>query len=812
MSILLAVAALSAAALAYEVLLMRWLSIVLWHHFAAMIISLALLGYGASGTFLAIAHPRLGRHMAMAFVGAAGLFGVTVLSNITLAQQVPFNPLELLWDSRQWLYLLLLYVLLSVPCACAATAIGLAFMQRSSRIHWLYQCDLIGAGSGAGSVLLALCVFSLSTCLRLLGWLGFLAAALVCRQCTRARWPPILLLSCGSLLVYLWPQPWLMPRPSAYKGLSQTLQLPEAQVLSEHSSPLGLLTVVQSPTIPLRYAPGLSLHSPVEPPAQLGLFTDADSISVITNATGSPQSLAYLDFVPAALPYHLRRHPTVLILGAGGGMDVLLARYHQASRIEAVELNPHVVHLVRHVHADVAGQLYSAANVRLHVAEARHFVTRSADAYDLIQLALIESSSASTAGLQAGSENYLLTVEAMALYLRHLHPEGLLSISRWLQLPPRDSLKLFATALTALEQNGSAQPAQHLVLIRSWQTTALFVKRRPFTTDELALVRTFCDTRGFDVAYYPGMSVTEANRYSLLDQPDFFNGAMALIGPERREFQRRYKFHITPASDDRPYFAHFFKWRALPEFLALYRQGGMALVEGGYIVLIMALIQASGAALLLMVLPLWIRRRQHPGTPYRWRLGCYFLLLGVAFLLLEISFLQRFVLFLGHPLYAMAVVLSGFLVFAGLGSGLGGAIARRSYDASMHRPIAVAVGSIVCFTLLYLVLLPGGFAWGSLLPMPGKILCTLFLLAPLAFCMGLPFPLALAQVAAYRPDMVPWAWGINGCASVVSAILATLLAMHVGFNVVMLLAAMLYALAAVIWHSTPWPAEPWRRS
>jgi hypothetical protein len=446
------------------------------------------------------------------------------------------------------------------------------------------------------------------------------------------------------------------------------------------------------------------------------------------------------------------------------------------------------------------------------VADPRHFVTRSADTYDLIHLALIESSSTSAAGFQAVSENYLLTVEALALYLRHLRPDGLLSISRWLQLPPRDSLKLFATALSALEQSGSAQPAQHVVLIRSWQTTALFVKRRPFTADELTRVRTFCDTRGFDVAYYPGMSVSEANRYNLLDQPDFFNATMALIGPERREFQRRYKFHIAPATDDRPYFAHFFKWRTLPEFLALYRQGSMALLDGSYSVLIMTLIQATGAALLLMVLPLWLRRGQLTAAPYRWRRGCYFLLLGVAFLLLEISFLQRFVLFLGHPLYAMAGVLSSFLVFAGLGSGLGGAIARRSHAASLHRPIAVAAAGIVCLTLLYLLLLPGVFAWGSALSLPGKIFCTILLLAPLAFCMGLPFPLALAQVAAHWPDMVPWAWGINGCASVVSAILATLLAMHVGFSVVMLLAAILYALAAVIWHSAPWPAEPWRRS
>jgi spermidine synthase len=799
MSLLLAVASLSAATLAYEILLMRLLSIRQWHHFAYMIISLALLGYGASGTFLSLSRARL-RHRAPALMcSAAGLFGVTVLTNVTLTHGLPLNPLELLWDSRQWLSLLALYVLLSVPFFCAATGIGVALTQWSGRIHWLYQGDLLGAGGGALSIVLALFVFPPSTCLRLVSLLGFVAASLAARQWTTPRWLPILLLGGGGLLASMWPQPWLTPQPSAYKGLTQTLRLPQAKVLSEQFSPLGWLTVVQSPVIPLRYAPGMSLHSPVEPPPQLGLFSDGDAMGVITQTSGSPQSLVYVDFLTAALPYHLLNQPTVLVLGAGGGMDVLLAQYHQARSIVGVELNPHVVEMVQRVYGDFAGHLYSASNVQIHVAEARSFVTRSQSHYDLIHLALLDSLSAAAAGVHALSEHYLYTVEALHLYLRHLRPGGLLAMTRWLQLPPRDSLKLVATALTALERAGVAQPAQHLVLIRSWQTTTLLVKHSPFTTDEVTRVRQFCATRAFDVVYYPGMTAQEANRYNQLDTPDFFEAVLALVGPARREFQRRYKFHITPATDDRPYFFHFFKWAALPELMALHRQGGMALLESGYVLLIATLLQAVVAALLLILLPLLVWRRRSRALPYTWATGGYFLALGLAFMFLEISSMQRFVLFLGHPLYAIAVVLSGFLLFAGLGSGCGAALTRRFPQLATTRLVALAVSGVSGFTLLLLWLLPPLFAWASPLAPGFKILLTLGLLAPLAFCMGLPFPLGLAQVAAHVPEMVPWAWGINGCASVVSVMLATLLAMHCGFTAVTLLAVVLYGIAAVIW-------------
>ncbi|MGQ4806942.1 hypothetical protein NKDENANG_00280 [Candidatus Entotheonellaceae bacterium PAL068K] len=798
-----AISVVSAAAIGYEILLIRLFSMVQWHHFAYMIISIGLLGYGVSGTFLALTQHWLLPRFVGVFMSSAVLFGLTAVGSFVIGQHLPFNPPEIVWDPGQWFYLLLLYLLFCVPFFCAATCIGLTLIRLRADIGRIYRADLIGAGAGALGIVLLLFLLPHSICLQLLGASGFMAAALAGLDWAGPRrwWLPLPLLFIGLLLAAICPRDWVTPRLSAYKELSQVLQVPDTQVLSQRSSPLGVVTVVRSPTIPFRYAPGLSLNSPLEPPPQLGMFTDGEGLSVITQYDGRPEPLAYLDGLPSALPYHLRQRPSVLILGVGGGADVLQAHYHRARRIDAVELNAQVVDLVTSEHAEFAGPVYSADAVRLHIAEARGFMTTSRKRYDIIQVPLLDSFSTAAGGVQALSENYLYTVEALRATLDHLRPGGWLTLSRWLKLPPRDSLKLFATALTALEQSGVAHPARHLVLIRGLQTTTLLVKNGELTPQEIASLQSFCEARWFDVAYYPGMTAATANRYNVLRAPYFFEAAMALVGDDRQAFIRRYPYAIAPATDDRPYFSHFFTWRALPEMLAWRAQGALSLVDWGYLILIAALLQATVVSFVLIVLPL--RRRQHRAASgwLRSRIGGYFAALGLAFLFIEIAFMQRFILFLSHPLYAIAVVLCAFLVFAGLGSGYATRYSQRSplnRGQNAGRPIALAVSGIAILALLYLVLLGPLFHCCLDLPLLIKIAISLGLIAPLAFCMGLPFPLGLSLVAQRAPELIPWAWGMNGCTSVLSAILATILAIHFGFTVVLGAALILYVLAAAM--------------
>jgi len=387
---------------------------------------------------------------------------------------------------------------------------------------------------------------------------------------------------------------------------------------------------------------------------------------MLTRFDGNLRKLAYLDYQSSALPYHLLEHPRVLVLGAGGGADVLQALYHGASRVDAVEVNSQFVDLVNDEFMDFTGALYRQPRVSVYNEEARGFVTASEDHYDLIQVALLDSFNASSAGLYALSENYLYTREAFAIYLQHLKPGGMLGITRWAKVPPRDSLKIFATAIGALQQAGVVDPGHNMLMIRSWNTSTLLVKNERLSNDDIEHLRSFCQERWFDLVHYPGIGTTEANRYNQLPEPWYFEGARALLGPGHKAFVDGYKFNIAPATDDRPHFSRFLKLQTLPELLALKERGGLPLLEWGYLVLIATLVLAVLASILLVLLPLWLRRSGEPGAQgLQWRFLVYFAAVGTAFMFVEIAFIQKFILFLHHPLYAVSVVLSTFLVFAG---------------------------------------------------------------------------------------------------------------------------------------------------
>lgn len=793
------VAIVSAAALAYEVLLIRLFSIIQWHHFAHMIISLALLGCGASGAFLAFTARRLQGASAVAFSANAVLFGLSAVGGFLLVQRLPFNPLELLWDPAQPGWLAATYLVLALPFFFAANCVGLSLYGFPQSIPRLYAYDLLGAGAGSLGVILLLYAWPANDVLLVVSALGLLGALSVAGlPGVRLRWAAGLLLVGAVLVTVALPTEVLPLRLSPYKGLSQAMQTMGAERLAERSSPLGLLTVVDNRRVPFRHAPGLSLMGGAVPPPQLAIFTDADAMTAVNSFEGDWDELAYLRHVTWAAPFALLQGPRVLVLGAGGGADVWQALLHGAGQVDAVELNPQLIDLVRNDYGVASGGLYERDDVNVLEREARGFVAGTSARYDLIQLALVDSFSASSAGLYALSESYLYTVEAIQDYLARLAPGGILAVTRWLKLPPRDGLKLFATALEALQRSGIEEPGKQLFWLRSWNTSTLLLKKVPFTAAEVAALKLFSESRGFDTAYYPGIRSDDANRYNVLAKPLFYEGAMALL-EDARSYIGRYKFDIRPATDDRPYFFDSFRWASLPELLALRGQGSMGLLDSGYLVLVVTFVQALAASVLLIGLPAWYQARgtlrRVPGRTRRLVLG-YFLAIGFAFLFVEIAYIQRFILFLSHPVYAVGVVLAAFLIFAGLGSRYAQRVwARRCrVDGGAWLLLGITAG-IALIALLYLFVLPPVFqrlmAWPDALKVPA----TLALIAPLAFLMGFPFPMVMAGLGSTARELIPWAWAINGCASVLSAVLGTALAIDFGFSAVIGAAVVLYGLA-----------------
>ncbi len=790
---LLAIFLISAITLAYEVLLTRLFSIIQWHHFAYMIISIALLGYGASGSFLMVFQNRLKAYVSYSLTANIFLFAISSIGCFLMAQQIPFNPLELFWDRSQWLWLLLIYLLLILPFFFSANCIGLVFLCYKNKINRIYAADLQGAATGALVVVIIIYWFFPSDILRIIASAG--GVAVILATINQKLNPKVITLALVTIIVpWLLPNSWLALNPSEYKPLSQTLQITDTKVVSEKNGPMGLLSVVESPTIPFRHVPGLSLTNPLEPPQQIALFSDGDGMSVITQFKGDISTLSYLANTTSALPYHVLHTPNVLILGAGGGADVLQAMYHQANNIDAVELNEQVVALVKNEYSIFSGDIYNQNNVQLHTAEARGFLASTTQRYDLIQMALMDSFAASSAGLYALNESYLYTVEAITLYLQRLTDDGVLSLTRWIKLPPRDTLKLLATAKQALLDLGVSNPEQHIALIRSWNTATLVIKRVPLSDNEIQKILAFCKKRSFDLAYYPAISSEETNLYNVLPERYYFDGARALLSSNAEQYFDDYKYNLKPATDDKPYFFNFLKWQFLPEIISLPAGQGLPLIEWGSIILVITLLQALLLSLIFILLPVWIydrkQNKQSRENHFNTFVISYFILLGAAFMFVEIAFIQKFILFLSHPTYAIAVVLTGFLLFAGMGS-------AYSRKWTMPKAIKIAIAGICICAVFYLIFLSNIFHWFISANDIVKVVLSLLLIFPLAFFMGMPFPLGLNLLAKISPETIAWAWGINGCASVVSAIAATLVALNYGFTTIIIMALVFYLLAGL---------------
>lgn len=481
-------------------------------------------------------------------------------------------------------------------------------------------------------------------------------------------------------------------RLSVNKSLVYYSALPDAKILTTRYSPLARLDIVEAPAI--RYVPGLRIGYNGKIPQQALLISDADGISTINRFEGLEDLRCY-DNITSALSYRLIDGANVCIIGAGGGSDIGQAIHLGAGQVTAVEMNPQIIELLEGRFSGLASGIFKRGEVKTVIAEGRNFLQRTDDRFDIIQISLLDSFTAATAGLYALNESHLYTVEAISKALDKLTADGLLSITRTLKTPPRDSLKMLATVSQALGRRGVSAPGEHIIMIRSWATATIMVSPSPLSAKAVSSGRRFCEERGFDLIHVPGMKANEANRFHVLAEPAYYAGAREILGGRAERFYEDYAYNIRPATDDRPYFFDFFKLKALPHMIRQIPGRWLPYSEWGYLVLLVTLAQAVVVSLVFVLAPVAFAGPLKSAAQGKWAVCVYFLLLGFAYMFLEMGFIQKMTLLVGDPVFGVAVTLAGFLVFSGCGSLVSARLVRSSTSRVWMAVIAIIVVGVI---------------------------------------------------------------------------------------------------------------------
>ncbi len=779
--IYISVGLLSASIIAFQLTLMYLLSIIQWNHFAYMVISVALLGFGASGTLLALARNWFIRHIKIALpvlmmLTAVSMSLIMIISNTVFGS---FDSYLLFVDRSQVLGLVITYFAFFVPFLFGAIAIGLVYIHYVKKIGGLYFADLIGSGIGGLLTLVLFWSFSPTQLPAVISTLPLLAGILLIPAGLKMKFTPLIL--AGLLMpIILFINPPRLPM-SEYKGLSGALNLPDAEIVAERSSPYGQLSIVRSPA--LRYAPGLSLTFQGTVPVRDVIFNNGNWFGPVVEWSETDTS-HFLDYTTNSLPYIIANPGDLLLLDAGTGLFAAHALTRGVENITAVEQNRIAVNMLKNELAGMIDSMYQDPSMNPVNLHPRSYLLKDDNLYDLIILPTSESFGG-TSGINALEEQYTMTVEAMNEMWHRLTADGMISVTSWMDYPSRAPLKLLATLVETHENNSSLPAEDHIAAIRGWGTITFVLKKSPLNPDEIGRIRDFGNQMNFDPVLLPGIDQSERSVFNQLPDDDFFSHVDRIMSADRYRFYNEYDFNIRPATDNIPYFSQFLKLGRYGKMQEMFGQSTVPFLEIGYLIVLLTFIQITGAAVILIILPLFAIGWKGGGKLYT---VLHFSGIGLGFMFIEIILIQQFILYFGNPIYAAAAVLSGMLICSGAGSLASGRFSKG------RRGIVKVLALVIFFILIYTILLTPLLRLTINFPLTAKIFLSILFISPAAFFMGMPFPLGLRKLAELNDTLIPWAWGINGCLSVISTALATIIAVEAGYIWVMLIAALAYGL------------------
>ncbi len=772
----------SAAIIAFQLVLMQLISLMQWYHFAYMIISIAMLGFGAAGTILALFKNRLLTHSQWVVPLLMALSGMFMVISFYLARLplFQFDVYLIFVERAQFPILAANYLIFFMPFFLGAIAIGILFMEHAKHIGRYYFSNLLGSGLGGLFVVFLLSRYFAIDALPATASLSVMAAIIIFQN--KRKLLNIAAISLGIATVfYALFIPGSVPL-SEYKSLSRTLHLPEAEIILSKPDIHGKIDVVESPA--LRYAPATSLKFTGNVPVKKHLYSNAEFHGVIPHFDTSRTNIH--DYTTEALPYITAPRDTILILKATTGPSVAHALQNNAQMVFGVVEVKGVKELMQQDFSAASNNLFHHPQTEIVYQDSRQFLFSVPDNhFDAIILPRMESFGGST-GLNALNENYSMTIEAFGQMWDKLSPSGVIAISSWMDYPPRTTLKIASTLVKTLRKKNIKNPSEHIAAVRSWGTITFIIKKTPLNSVETERIRDFAQSMLFDPALLPDISPAERLQYNQLEDDSFFKYLDSIVHSTSPKLFNDYDFHIEPATDDKPYFSRFLKPGTLNKLQDEFGAESMPFLELGYLIVWVTLIQGALLALILIVLPLFRLRGTSRGkTPT----VLYFGALGLGYMFVEIILIQRFVLYFGHPIYAISAVISTMMIASGLGSLISGKV-KNPFKAARFSNLTVAV-LLLGYILFLTPLLTNTISF----PLAVKILIAFVLLAIPSLFMGMPFPSGIRILNVNKSDQIPWAWGINGSLSVIATSIATLTAVEFGFRLVMTMALVCYLVA-----------------
>jgi hypothetical protein len=773
-----------------QILVTRIFSVTLWYHFAFMAVSIAMFGLTLGATIVYLRPDRFPadrtqRQMAVHALGFAIATVVAFVAHLF----VPFltgtgtmrNGEGSLAETIA--YLSLTYVIIAVPFVFSGIVVCLALTRFPAQLSRLYAFDLAGSAVGCIAVVALLrvldapsAVFAVAACASLGAWL-FARDGGSSRVAGASLAVAVAMLAAVGMLAASARDGKPAIRPPIVKGVKAH------DVLWERWSSYAHVSVFGDPNERTpAFGWGLSEARQFPPENQLRVEIDASAGTIMTRFAGDADGLEHLSYDVTNLAHHLRHDANVLVVGVGGGRDILSALHFGQKSVTGVEINGDLLAALTGPFGDFTGHLDRDPRVRLVNDEARSWVARQHEPFDILQVSLIDTWAATAAGAFVLTENGLYTVDAWRGFLARLAPNGVLSFSRWyVPQQPAETQRLIALAAAALRQSGAADPLRHMMLVtnippgtqRPLGIATLLASPTPFSAEDVARVHAVANDMRFDVLVGPDRSSAPA--FEKIAATEGLLGANPLLD-------------LSPPTDDRPFFFHVLRLGTALRGEAAGRVDDTNARAMRVLGVLLALV--VGLTLVFLIGPLLLRSGAAPRGSAPWIV--YFAAIGFGFMCVEISQIQRLIVFLGHPIYGLTVLLFSLLLSSGIGSAT---VAPIASDADARRQLwrlAALLGVLVAFGLAT----PPVIAALRGESTPVRIATAVALLFPLGFCLGMAFPLGMGAASLRHGAATPWFWGINGATSVCASVVALAIALSFGISGALWAGAGCYVVAA----------------